>query len=68
MLGQVGLDLLPQDFLVKEVHLDALGLGLHATAPSRGRCVVPPMLAIRRWKHSPRARGISSPADTPALV
>ena len=65
MLGQVGLDLLPQDFLVKEVQLDALGLGLHATAPSRGRCVVPP---IRRWKHSPRARGISSPADTPALV
>ena len=65
MLGQVGLDLLPQDFLVKEVQLDALGLGLHATAPSRGRYVVPP---IRRGKHRPRARGISSPADTPAQV
>ena len=41
MLGQVGGDSIPHDFPVMEVQLDALGLGLHATAPSRGRCVLP---------------------------
>ena len=41
MPGQVDVDSRPQGFPVGKVQLDPLGLGLHATAPSVGRRVLP---------------------------
>ena len=41
MPGQFDVDSLPQGFPVRDVQLDPLGLGLHATAPSVGHCVLP---------------------------